>query len=313
MTAARGVILLAVWNGARFLPAQLASLQDQRDVPPPLLFWRDDGSTDGSPDIVQAWASGSKLEVRRLTEPAGRLGPTQGFMALLAAAPDDADYYAFCDQDDVWLPDKCARAAAALRAIPASRPAIYCARQRVVGRDLQPIGLSALPSRPPGFANALVQNIVTGCTAALNPAARRLLMAAPSPPAGQIHDWWAYLVVTAAGGEVIVDPEPALLYRQHGANSIGAEPGLWRRVQRAVRRGPNAFVGMLGANLDALAEAAPLLPAGANAAVERLQAMRGCGPIGRLRLARQAGLYRQSALQQVAMAAWFLLGRMPPR
>jgi hypothetical protein len=313
MTSGRGVILLAVWNGAPFLPAQLASLEDQRDVPPPLLLWRDDGSTDGSPDIVQAWASGSKLEVRRLTEPAGRLGPTRGFMALLAAAPEDADYYAFCDQDDVWLPNKCARAAVALHAVPFSRPAIYCARQRVVDEDLRPLGLSPLPERPPGFANALVQNIVIGCSAALNPAARRLILAAPPPPAGQIHDWWAYLLVTAAGGDVVVDPEPALLYRQHGANSIGAETCLARRVLRAIRRGPDAFVAMFGANLDAITAAAPLLPAETIASVARLQGMRECGPLGRLRLAQRAGLYRQTRHEQAAMAAWFLLGKMPPR
>jgi hypothetical protein len=313
MTEARGVVLLAVWNGARFLPAQLASLMAQRDIPPPLLLWRDDGSTDGSPSIVEAWAKDSPIEARRVTEPSVRLGATGSFIALLAAAPEDAAYYAFCDQDDVWLPDKCARATAALRAIPASRPAIYCARQRVVDQDLRPLGLSPLPARPPGFANALVQNIVTGCSAALNPAARRLILAAPPPPAGQIHDWWAYLLVTAAGGEVMVDREPALLYRQHGANSIGAETGLARRVLRAIRRGPDAFVAMLGANLDALAAAAPILSAETIASVVRLQSMRECGPLGRLRLARQAGLYYQTRLQQAAMAAWFLLGKMPPR
>lgn len=313
MTDARGVVLLAVWNGARFLSAQLKSLDEQTGVAPPALLWRDDGSTDDSCSIMDAWARTSASEVRRIQDPQGRIGSTRSFLALLAAAPDDATYFAFCDQDDVWLPDKCARAATALRAVPMTRPAIYCTTQLVVDHALNPIGLSPVPARPPGFNNALVQNIVTGCTAVLNPAARRLLLAAPPPPERQWHDWWAYLLVTAAGGQVLVDPTPAVLYRQHSANSVGAETRLAARMVRALKRGPNTFIGMLGGNLEALAAAAPLLSAEANATVERLRGMRNCGPLGRLRLAWQAGLYRQTHLQQAALAAWLLLGRMPKR
>lgn len=302
---------MAVWNGARFLPEQLESLQRQAGGAPLALYWRDDGSEDGSPALIADWARRQGAEARRVETPAGRLGAARGFLALLAAAPEEAGFYAFCDQDDVWLPDKTARAVAALAAVPPGMPALYCARQILVDQGLQPIGRSPLPRRPPGFGNAIVQNIATGCTSVLNPAARRLLLAAPPLPPGSMHDWWAYILVTGAGGRVIFDPEPALLYRQHAANTLGADPPVLARLRRAIRRGPAAFTAMIAAHLDALAPVEALLDAEARRVTGLLRAMAGCGPIGRLRLARRAGLYRQTAEQDLAMALWFLLAPMP--
>ena len=302
---------MAVRNGARFLPEQLDSLRDQAG-PPLALLWRDDGSQDGSGGIIADWAACNGAAARQVEQPAGRLGAARGFLALLAAAPDDAAFFAFCDQDDVWLPDKTARAVAALAAVPAGLPALACARQRLVDATLRPLGDSTLPSRPPGFGNAIVQNIATGCTIVLNPAARALLLAAPPPPAGSMHDWWAYILVTGAGGRVLFDPEPALLYRQHGANTIGADPPLPARLRRALRRGPRGFTAMVGAHLDSLAAVEPLLAEEARRVLGLLRGMRGRGPLGRLRLARQAGLYRQSRVQDLAMAVWFALAPMPP-
>ncbi|MFC7473450.1 glycosyltransferase [Dankookia sp. GCM10030260] len=302
---------MAVRNGARFLPEQLDSLSDQAG-PPLSLLWRDDGSEDASAEVIGAWARQTGAAARRLDQPEGRLGAARGFLALLAAAPDDAPFFAFCDQDDVWLPAKTARAVAALDAVPPGIPALACARQRLVDAALRPLGESSLPGRPPGFGNAIVQNIATGCTIVLNPAARALLLAAPPPPPGSMHDWWAYILVTGAGGRVLFDPEPALLYRQHGGNTIGADPPLLDRLSRALRRGPRGFTAMVGAHLDCLAAVEPLLAEEARRVLVLLRGMRGRGPLGRLRLARQAGLYRQSRVQDLAMAAWFALAPLPP-
>ena len=179
-------ILLATYQGERYLAAQLESLAGQRHGAWQLL-WRDDGSTDRTVALLNDFAAARPPgAVRHVETPAERLGAMGSFMALLAAAPDDAPA-AFCDQDDVWLPDKLERALAALAAVPPGRPALYCARQRIVAEDLLELGLSPALRRPPGFRNALVQNIATGCTLVLNPAARRLVLSVP-PPAGSMHD-----------------------------------------------------------------------------------------------------------------------------
>jgi len=302
----RVAILLATYAGERFLAPQLDSLAAQEGVANTLL-WRDDGSPDGTAAAVEAFAARQPPgRVRRVTEPAGRLGAARSFLALLAAAPDDAACFAFCDQDDVWRPGKLARAAAALAETAPGVPALYCGRQELVGPELEPIGPSPGIVRPPGFGNALVQNIATGCTVVLNAAARRLVLDAPPLPEGSMHDWWCYLLVTAAGGRVIWDAEPQLLYRQHGANAVGATASLPIRAWRALRRGPDAFLGLLGAHMAALEQGARL-SAEARAMLAALRPLHGPGPFRRLAALRRAGLYRQGTVEDLLLRLWVAL------
>ena len=304
------VILLSTYNGARFLPEQLDSIGRQEGDFPRTLFWRDDGSTDGTPELLRAIRlPGCRvLEATALT---GRLGAARSFHALLAASPE-ARFHAFCDQDDVWLPDKLARAIARLGTVPEEVPALYCGRQQLVDAGLRPTDLSPLPRRPPGFANALVQNIATGCTVVLNAAARRLMLAAPPPPPGSLHDWWCYLLVSGAGGGVLFDPEPCILYRQHGANVVGAQRALLGRGIAALRRGPQAFLRLLRSHLDALAAAESLLTPEAAAKVALLRKASAAGPLHRLRALRRAGVYRQTLAEDLTLRAWCLLGAEGP-
>jgi glycosyltransferase involved in cell wall biosynthesis len=303
-------ILLATYNGEAFLPAQLDSLLGQEDATWRLL-WRDDGSTDATVAQMAAFSQrAGPGRVRRLEEPSGRLGVLRTFMALLAAAPMDATYVAFCDQDDVWLPGKLARARKVLAKLPSTRPALYCARQQLVDAALQPIGLSPLPSRPPSFGNALAQNIATGCTVVMNAAARRAVLAAPPPPVGTVHDWWCYLIVSGVGGEVIFDPEPQILYRQHGRNVIGAPASTLIRVRAALRRGPGDFLRKKAAHLDALAEC-PMLDPPAREALEMLRGLRQVGPLRRLALLRRADVHRQGRLEDILLRFWVALLPLP--
>ncbi len=307
--AAAVTILLATFDGGTFLAEQLASLAAQ-SVPDWRLLWRDDGSTDNSVSILEQFAAAHPGRVRRLATPSGRVGVAASYHALAQAAPPDT-YLAFCDQDDVWLPHKMARALAALRAVPATRPALYCSRQFLVNARLDRLGTSIdLPTRPgmaEDFARALTGNLATGCTIVLNPAAGALLRTAP-PPAGALHDWWSYLLVTGAGGAVIADAEPTLLYRQHGGNLIGAPQTRWRRARAALRRGPGAFMAVFRSHLAALAARPDLLsPRAALMVADLDQAMRGPWP-GRLSAVRRHRLRRQTWLESTLFVVWTLIG-----
>ena len=126
LPANRVAILLSTFNGARFLPAQLESLLGQT-FEEWTLYWRDDGSTDNSVAVVEAFAraagQGRCVQVQCTTT---RLRPAASYLALLAAVQHllaEEDMVAFADQDDVWLPEKLARGVAALGA----------ARYRVAG------------------------------------------------------------------------------------------------------------------------------------------------------------------------------------
>ncbi len=306
-------ILLSTRDGAAFLPELLSSLQAQthRDW---RLCWRDDGSRDASPAILAAFAAGEPRCDAAPATPWGRpdapLGAGPSFLALLRAVlprlPPGTPI-AFADQDDVWRPEKLARGIAALAGV--AGPALACARQTLVDAALRPIGASPPLGTEHRFPAALAGNMAVGCTLLLNPEAAALL-AASRPPDAFFHDWWAYALVTAAGGACRCDPAEVILYRQHGGNLVGAARGPARRALAALRRGPHPFTNRLRAMLDALAAQPAVLCPEAEAAVTRLRAALAGGIVPRAAAlwALRERLRRRGALETMLFRLWFLIG-----
>ena len=306
----RIAILLSTFAGERYLNDQLQSLlaQTHRDW---VLYWRDDGSSDRTVTMMEAFARGPAAgRVVPVPGPEARLGAQASFFHLLAAALDadpDAEALAYADQDDVWLPEKLARGRLALAGAPAGLPALYCARQILVDEHLRRIGLSVPVCRAPGFPGALTQNIATGCTVMLNPPAAALI-AASRAPAETIHDWWSYLMVAAAGGRVLAYDTPTVLYRQHAGNLVGA-PSSWpRRAVAALRRGPGAFMGVFRRNVAALEAHAHLLSPEARADLHAIQRALSGGRLSRAAILGMPGLRRQTWHETMLFRWWFLIG-----
>ncbi len=274
-----------------------------------VLFWRDDGSTDGTLGLLRAFAAGPGRGRCVQVGESARLGATPSFLLVLRAALAGAfDAFAFADQDDVWLPGKLARAIGALSRAEADRPVLYCARQVFVDEKLSPIGLSCRLRREPGFPAALTQNIATGCTMLMNRQAA-LLVAESRPPSAALHDWWAYVLVAGAGGAVLADDTPAVLYRQHGRNLVGAPKSMWRRAIAASKRGPAVFMNVFRQQVRALAEQPHLLSGPSRDQVQILAAALRGSKLDRLRVLRGvAGLHRQTWLETLIFRTWFLLG-----
>lgn len=214
-------VLLSTYNGARYLPELLESVQRQT-YPEFLVSVRDDGSTDETTEITSVLADSSP---RFRVLDGEHVGAGRSFLALLAQVRDTSEYAAFCDQDDIWMPNKLNRAVSLLS--DETGPALYCSAVTLVDADLQRLGIYRRCTRLPGFANALVENIATGCTIVLNRKAIDLVNRA-SPQAFLMHDAWCYLVVSAFG-KVVYDSEPHVLYRLHSSNSIGV--GISRRSE----------------------------------------------------------------------------------
>jgi hypothetical protein len=228
---------------------------------------------------------------------------------LLATArtTTDAAYFAFADQDDVWLPEKLARGVDALAQSPEGVAILYCARQWLVDAQLNGRRLSAPLRRTPAFLSALTQNIATGCTIMLNRAAVDRILAS-HPPTEAWHDWWSYLVVTASGGRVLFDPTPVILYRQHGANVIGAPASQTRRGMAAIRRGRASFMRVIRAHVVALGTTPHLLTEPTRCQLDHVaRALQG-GVRGRAAALRLKGFARQTFAETLIFRLWFLLG-----
>jgi glycosyltransferase involved in cell wall biosynthesis len=207
-------ILLSTYNGIRFLDELLQSLfmQTHKNIK---ITVRDDGSNDGTIERLKEY---EKQHSNIIVTQGVRLGAAWSFMTLLKESDPTNDFYAFCDQDDVWLPNKIQDALAAMHACDSSKPLLYFSRLEFVDSALGHLGYSKL-FKNYGLRNALVENIVSGCTVVLNRIARNLICE-QQPSFVLMHDWWFYLVVSAFG-QLIYDIRPNIKYRQHGGNAIG--------------------------------------------------------------------------------------------
>ena len=223
-------VLLSTFNGSRFLPQQLDSLYEQTHADIRILA-RDDGSSDNTLAILERAQADRDVN---LLAGHNNLGAAKSFLELLRhAASTGTDYVAFCDQDDVWSPEKVSRAVAALSAIPDERAAMYCSRLEIVDAQLVHVGFTAPPAKV-GFGNALVENVCVGCTIVLNRKAIDLI-SQNLPAKVVVHDWWCYLVLSCFG-EIVFDTDTHLKYRQHGSNAFGVARGSLDRFSRTLRR-----------------------------------------------------------------------------
>ena len=257
--APRITVLLATFNAGEALDPQLDSYLKQ-SLKPALILASDDGSQDGSQkrfdDFVHR-AKSAGISCQRLAGP--QRGGTANFLSLLGQADPASDYVALSDQDDIWLPDKLA-AAARLLAPYADTPALLGTRSWEWDSARDQRRLSRPVPLPHDFRHALVQNFAGGNTMVLNCAALHLVQRAlPRIQDAAVHDWWLYQLVSGAGGTVILDPEPRLLYRQHEDNQIGANSSLRSKLHRlgamlngTYRRWNDLNIAALEPNMDLL-------------------------------------------------------------
>lgn len=299
MTRPDITIAMPVLNGARFLPTQLDSLARQSHLPTRVIV-SDDGSSDHSRDLVRDFAPRAPFEVRLIDGP--RAGYAQNIQALLRLAPE-TEALAFCDQDDVWMPDKLHMACSVLH--PQTGPALHVGARIVTGSDLTP-GRTLYPPPRAGFGNALVQNIAPANATTLNPAAVRMvqhhLLRHPPP----FPDWWIYALVIGAGGKVLQDRRAGLLYRQHGRNLLGAAYGLQATRMRLRKLFDGSYRTWLLAQSTALDQSRAALTPQARQHLARFRAALAQGRI------RPGGLgvIRYGRGQQALLHAAAMFGRL---
>ena len=300
-------ILLATYNGAAFLREQLASYEAQHHG-----NWQvwasDDGSTDGTLEILAEYQDRWTGRMKVVAGP--KRGFVTNFLSLVYRSEIQADYYAYSDQDDVWDGDKLTRAVAWLSTVPASVPALYCGRTRLVDEQGRPCGFSPLMQRPPSFANALMQNIAGGNTMVFNQAARILLQEAGPEVEVVTFDWWTYLVVTGCGGQVCYDPLPSLNYRQHEKNLVGASLSWSKRWSRLGFMWKRHYVFWADIHVCALRRLESHLTL-ENALTLRTFLWARQQPLkGRLLGLKRSGVHRQHAIGQLGLLVAALFNRV---
>lgn len=229
-------ILLSTYNGAEYLAEQFQSILDQTYTEY-LVIARDDGSQDGTHQLLQEFAQQNPGRMHLVQDLHGNLGASGSFAFLMGYALErqgelglEPAYFTYCDQDDHWLPEKLQTQMRSMMAMETeigsnSVPLLVHSDLRVVSEQGEIIADSfvryqGLEINRNRFNHLLISNLVTGCTALFNGAAAR--KALPIPRASIMHDWWLALVVSAFG-RVTFLPQQLVHYRQHGNNTIGAK------------------------------------------------------------------------------------------
>ena len=163
------------------------------------------------------------------------------------------DYYAFCDQDDVWDSCHTLRAIKKIEKTSLNIPALYCSRTNLIDKQGIKIGKSKLFNKKPSFNNALVQSIAGGNTMVFNRLAFDLLEGVKSEknfiPS---HDWMLYLLVSGCGGFIHYDKRPSVNYRQHENNAIGSNLGIFNTLKRVNLIYNGAWTNWLDSNYKIL-------------------------------------------------------------
>lgn len=225
MHTPRIALLLMTYNGMAYLDELLRSLYAQTYTHW-TLYIQDDFSTDGTYDYLRTLpAKDSRICVMDRTE---KMGPMKGFLTLLRTVK--ADYYMFCDQDDVWMPEKIEVTLGCMRRAeetygPTCPVAVHTdltvtdSHLRVTAPSFWHISRIE-PELLRTFNEQAGHNLCTGCTMMLNGAAREV--SADYTDRVLMHDAWVTLRVLHAGGHIAEVRRPTILYRQHGSNSVGA-------------------------------------------------------------------------------------------
>jgi hypothetical protein len=253
-------VVLPTFNGVHYLEAQLASIEAQTLRPWRVLL-RDDGSSDGTSALINTLQEryGTWLQVLPAD---GALGCTANVNRLLQVTT--APYVALADQDDLWLPDKLQHSFEQLQQLEqregVDTPLLVHGDLELMDQGGCRLGIRYWrrqrlhPDRTAVIDLALT-NVVTGCTVLLN---RALLdQALPIPAEALVHDWWLALVASVRG-EIGQVRSPAVLYRQHQTNVVGARGttpwALFKKLRLPVQRRPPALLRSLALQSQALSQ-----------------------------------------------------------
>jgi glycosyltransferase involved in cell wall biosynthesis len=300
-------ILIGTYNGEKFIRQQLDSIISQTFESWQLVI-SDDGSSDKTKEIILGYKKlwSEKIQLRN--------GPQKGFAEnFLSMACDKnliADYYAFCDQDDVWLPQKLELAINQISNFcNNNEPFLYCGRTVYVDEKLNAIGHSTLFQNPPSFENALVQSIAGGNTMVFNRSSKLLIETVGLVPTPS-HDWWLYQLISGGGGKVYFDSTPLVLYRQHENSIVGENTSFFNKFKRLLILFDGRFKEWTGINIKCLEIAKNELTHNANESLNTLKNIRQLSFLKKILNIKSFRYYRQSNLQNLILKIAFIMNKV---
>lgn len=221
-------ILMSTYNGEKYISEQLDSLINQTYKNLEIVI-RDDGSKDSTINIIKEF----QKKTNNITLVEGEnVGFINSFFELLNI-DNNADYYAYCDQDDVWMENKIERAVSFLRKTDIKKPVLYFSNSDYYDKDMNYLA-TAEKNKIYNFRNSLVECVTQGMTMVINDKTRQTIIN-NKPQNCLYHDWWTYMICSGFG-EIVYDDESLVKYRRHNKSVTveGKSPIqlFWFRVRK---------------------------------------------------------------------------------
>lgn len=207
-------VMMSTYNGEKYLSEQLESLANQTVAENMTIYIRDDGSTDGTFSVIEAWRE--KMSIVLYKEK--NAGPARSFWELLMNPDIQADYYAFCDQDDVWDADKLERGMNLLQG-DVHMSLCNCRFTDGDGNVIQDRMYQEVPV--PAILRQFVCGMAQGCSMVFTQELRNYFLNYPVTCV-PMHDTVAALHAMGFG-RIVWDEEPRFGYRMHGSNVVAKE------------------------------------------------------------------------------------------
>jgi glycosyltransferase involved in cell wall biosynthesis len=298
-------ILLCTLNGNKYLEDQLNSIFIQSHKKWKI-FVSYDGSIDDTKEILERFKH--KIGSDKITIINGpRKGYAENFMSLAVNAEIKADFYFFCDQDDIWFENKIERS---IYFINRNGPCLYGSSTMLGDKKGKVYGLSPIFNYPKNFRNALVQCVVGGNTLAFNHEFKKII-----EKVGVVsvvsHDWWLYQLITAMEGFFHYDKEPSLIYRQHPQSIIGNNVSIAARVNRVGMVLNNRYRKWNDVNINALDHIEHLMKVDTKDSYRYFKLARQAHSLkDRIRLMNISGVYRQSRWGTFSLFIAVLFGKV---
>lgn len=214
----RVCILISTYNGEKYIGEQIDSILKQT-FDNWILVIRDDGSLDNTKEILVKYA---QVDERINVIPGDNVGFEKSFFELLRCAPS-ADYYAFADQDDIWIDDRLGKSILRFESNNAI-PEMVCCNYYFYNDETCKQTLRFRREPRVSLANALMEPTFLGFTQMINSKAREIIVNNLERHGVYSHDWWSYMVC-AGLGKVIYEPAPCVNYRRH-ANNVSYSSGI---------------------------------------------------------------------------------------
>ena len=249
-----------------------------------------------------------KISIKRRKK---NLGYSKNFLKGLEELDSSFDYYSFCDQDDIWLPNKLSNGIKILEKVSSNQPCLYGTASYITDQFCKQIIDSSMPIRKPlTFKNSILQSYSGGNTMIFNKKAKNEIIKNLDLINPISHDWWSYMIVSGIGGEVIYNSEPSIMYRQHNHNLVGTNKSLKGKIKRIVSLIKGDFRIYLNRNLKSLIKQKNNLTKENQLFLEECIESRNSNFFKRIFFYLSSGIYRQNKIGNLIFFVFFIFKKI---